>query len=188
MLFRSSCNRLNKRIEQILDFSRIAFSVVHPTECLIDMVKVTRALCDEARPYAVAAGTELVFEDTVDGPVAVKVDVELLEKAVLNLLSNAFRDVSSRGTVTMRVTTRDGWAFLQVSDTGAGIDPDDLPHVFDRFYRSPKSPGEGSGLGLSIVQGIIKAHGGRIWVESKKGAGACFVIRLPRSEDQAKAG
>ncbi len=104
---------------------------------------------------------------------------QLLERAVTNLLDNAAKWSPPDGTVTVRLA--DG--ALTVTDEGPGIDPADLPHIFDRFYRSSEARTlPGSGLGLSIVKRAAERHGGTVDVESAPGGGTTFTLVLPSSD------
>ena len=98
-----------------------------------------------------------------------------------NLLENAIRYNSTGGTVTLRTSKEPGFSTITVEDTGRGIDNDDIPHLFERFYRVDKSRSHGSGvgLGLAITAGIVKAHGGKIEVKSKLAQGSLFIVKLP---------
>jgi signal transduction histidine kinase len=95
-----------------------------------------------------------------------------------NLLGNAIKFTPEGGTVTLRAWPRDGALTVAVADTGRGIAPEDLAHVFDRFWRPQGSKGEGTGLGLYIARGVVEAHGGRVWAESSP-RGATFTFTLP---------
>jgi signal transduction histidine kinase len=89
------------------------------------------------------------------------------------------RHVPAGGHVTVRVRVEGAEARLVVEDDGPGIKPDDLPRLFDRFYRAAGAPGEGTGLGLAIAHWIVDRHGGRIEAANRPGGGAVFVVRLP---------
>ncbi|WP_405877194.1 HAMP domain-containing histidine kinase [Streptomyces sp. NBC_01136] len=105
-----------------------------------------------------------------------------LRQALGNLVSNAIRYTPADGTITLSVREEDGQVVLEVADTGSGIAPEDLPSVFDRFWRAEKSRSRrtgGSGLGLSIVRQLVAAHGGTVAVTSELGAGSVFTLRLP---------
>ncbi|VAW42325.1 hypothetical protein MNBD_CHLOROFLEXI01-4251 [hydrothermal vent metagenome] len=112
-------------------------------------------------------------------------DVDRLKQLLLNLISNAMKYTPAGGTVDVSLSKKNGWAYLRVSDTGLGIPEEDLPHIFDRFYRVDKArtreqTGEGgAGLGLAIAKWIAQAHGGNIDVSSKVGEGTTFTIILP---------
>lgn len=105
-----------------------------------------------------------------------------LQQVLHNLIENALQYTESGGRIHVRVASAPGEALLSVSDTGVGIPEDDLPYIFERFFRSKRSrrvnPG-GSGLGLSIVRWIVEAHKGKIGVESTVGKGSTFTVRLP---------
>jgi two-component system sensor histidine kinase BaeS len=115
-------------------------------------------------------------------------DRDRLGQIVRNLLGNALRHTPSGGQVSVGVEESEGRAILLVQDTGSGIAAEDLPHIFDRFYRADKSRsrrGGGAGLGLAIARQLALAHGGDIAVESAPGRGATFTLSLPLTTDIA---
>ena len=121
---------------------------------------------------------ELVAVDQV----TVLGDADRLKQLFLNLVENAIKYTPPGGTVSLSLSKKADWAFFEVSDTGTGIPPENLPHIFDRFYRVDKSRARaqgGSGLGLSIAKWIAQAHGGAIRVTSQVGEGTTFNVTLP---------
>jgi signal transduction histidine kinase len=109
-------------------------------------------------------------------------DAPRMGRVLANLVGNALQHTPAGGGVVVSAWRADGALWIEVADTGEGIQADDLPHIFDRFYRGEKSRSRdtgGSGLGLAIAQGIVQAHGGEITVESQPGAGTTFRISLP---------
>jgi len=111
----------------------------------------------------------------------VNVDPERIAQVLGNLIANALRYTPAQGRITLSAQYEAGAVAIRVRDTGPGVVPEDLPHIFDRFYRGDKSrrSGDESGLGLTIAKSLIDAHGGTISVESAPGAGATFIILLP---------
>ncbi len=107
-------------------------------------------------------------------------DVERMSQVLDNLILNAFRYTPTGGEVVLAGSTAAGKVQLQIRDNGSGIAPEDLPHIFDRFYRGDKARRESgeSGLGLAIAKSIVEAHGGEIFAESEPGKGAVFTISL----------
>ncbi len=119
-------------------------------------------------------------------PVTVRGDISRLIQCVINLLDNALTYTNSGGSVTLMVEVRDHCGCIEVQDTGIGIAPDDILHIFERFYCADPArtrKGSGSGLGLSIVDWVIHAHGGSIHVESQVGQGSTFTLSLPLVND-----
>jgi two-component system OmpR family sensor kinase len=115
-------------------------------------------------------------------PVSFTGNPEQISQVVINLVSNAIRYNSAGGMVIVKTTSDPGSAVLSVHDTGQGIASEDLPHLFERFYRADKARSgnnAGAGLGLAIAEAIIRAHGGTIDVRSELGAGSIFTVRLP---------
>jgi signal transduction histidine kinase len=101
------------------------------------------------------------------------------------LVDNAIRHSPKGGQVGVAVRPLGGGAALMVEDDGPGIRPEDLPHVFERFYRAPGAPGGGTGLGLAIAAWIVDRHGGRIEVANRPDGGARFVVNLPATGSAA---
>jgi heavy metal sensor kinase len=131
------------------------------------------------RQLAAARGVTLESHTTAGAAVA-PANESAIRRLLLALVDNAIKYTPGGGTVAVATTQRDGGVVLSVNDTGQGIDPEALPHIFERFYRADpaRSRGNGVGLGLSIAQAIAHAHGSRIAVESKPGEGARFEVLL----------
>jgi signal transduction histidine kinase len=114
----------------------------------------------------------------------VQADEQRITQVLFNLISNALRHTPAGGTITISAELREDRVLVSVRDTGTGISPEDLPHVFERFYRADRSRARstgGSGLGLTIAKQIVEAHGGQIWAQSWLGAGSTFAFSLPLS-------
>ncbi len=110
-------------------------------------------------------------------------DARQIGRVLTNLIGNAIRHTPEGGSVQVRAWPVDGRVAVEVRDSGEGISGDDLPHVFEQFYRAEKSRSRatgGSGLGLAIAKGLVEAHGGRIHVASELGKGTRFQFTLPR--------
>ena len=136
---------------------------------------------DAFRARVEQAGIHLSVEMRGETP-PIEADGQRLSRVLYNLLQNALRHTPSDGTITLRTSTSAEGVEVAVIDTGEGIAAEDLPHVFDRFYRGEKSRSRergGSGLGLAIARGIVEAHGGRIWAEANPGGGTIFRFTLP---------
>ncbi|NIV39841.1 MAG: two-component sensor histidine kinase, partial [Anaerolineae bacterium] len=133
-----------------------------------------------------AARREVTLEGRADPAVdPVVMDTQQIGRVLSNLVGNALRHTPPRGTVRVQAVAQPDGARVEIQDTGEGIPAQDLPHVFERFYRGEKSRSRatgGAGLGLAIAKGIVEAHGGSIDVESQPGQGTRFAFTLPISK------
>ena len=172
--------RLQKLVNSLLDFARIEAGRVHASYQPVDLAALTRDLASSFRSAIERAGLDLLVEcESLPGPVYV--DREMWEKIVLNLLSNAFK-FTLHGRIAVHLREDAGRARLDVRDTGVGVPPDELPRLFERFHRVESTQGrthEGSGIGLALVQELVRLHGGRIEVASELGQGSTFSVWLP---------
>ncbi len=177
---RRSALRLRRLVNGLLDLAsleagRLAL-VAHPT----DLARLTKEIASTVEPSMASAGLRFVVE-CPPLPRAARIDPSAWETIVLNLLSNAL-NYTRRGAVTLRLGTVDDRIRLVVSDTGAGIPPAVLPHIFDRFYRSPEAVArsvEGTGLGLSLVREFARALGGDVAATSTPNEGSTFTVEVP---------
>jgi two-component system, OmpR family, sensor histidine kinase BaeS len=147
----------------------------------VDPAEVLAQVATAHQGTAEAAGVALELRPEPAG--VLTADPVRLRQAVGNLVSNAVRHTPAGGTVTLACRGEGGEVVLEVRDTGSGIAPEDLPYVFERFWRAEKSRNRhtgGSGLGLSIVRKLAEAHGGSAHAASGPGGGATFTLRLPR--------
>ena len=144
-------------------------------------------ISDTLESFAARADSRgVVLEGAVDPQIdLVWAAPEKLSRILDNLLSNALRYTSSSETISLEAKIEVGSTLISVQDSGSGINPEDLPHLFDRFYRGErsrardKSPDGGVGLGLAIVKGLVEAHGGEIKVISEPGQGTTFSFTVP---------
>jgi len=133
-----------------------------------------------------AARVKEVILDTQlpDADLSVMGDAQRLTQVLLNLLSNALQHTPPGGRVVISARQAEGEIYVTVQDSGEGISPGDLPHVFERFYRADRARSRdtgGSGLGLSIAKSLVEAQGGTITVESQVGQGSIFTVSLPQA-------
>ncbi len=181
--------RLLKLVNALLDFSRIEAGRIQSRPLPTDVAAFTAELASLFQSAIEAAGLRLEMEIPA-APVVVQLDREMWEKVVMNLLSNAYK-FTFFGTirVTVRAIEGEGVA-ISVTDTGIGIAAEEVPRLFERFHRVAGAPGrsvEGSGIGLAMVQELVKLHGGTVQVDSVLGEGACFTVTLPRGAVPAQA-
>jgi two-component system phosphate regulon sensor histidine kinase PhoR len=129
-----------------------------------------------------AAARRVGLESHVDGEAAAHVAPDKIERVLFNLLTNAVRHTPADGSVAVHVERTDGEVLVRVEDTGVGLAPEAPGRMFERFWRGDHArSGGGTGLGLAIARGLVEAHGGRIWAESRSEGGARVSFTLPAS-------
>lgn len=173
--------RLRRLVEDVSLVSRTEEGQLPLDRRHVDLREVVSHALDAARPAADAGGITLQH-DLPSTPVGVDADVDRIGQVLANLLSNAIEHTPAGGTITTTVSRELDRAVVEVSDTGTGISPEHLPHVFQRFYRADpaRSHTRGSGVGLTISRAIVKQHGGQIGASSAgEGMGATVTIHLP---------
>ena len=176
--FSDAAAAMNRLIHNVLDETRIEAGDLAlrrlPTELaeLLDRVL--------AQFSAAAARKGVDFRAEAAPHTCAEIDPDRIEQVLCNLAANALKFTPAGGTVSITAAREHDRLVLRVADTGFGIAPEDLPRIFDRYWQSSDGArARGSGLGLSIAQGIVEAHGGRIWVESALGDGSTFAFTLP---------
>ncbi len=172
--------RMKALIEELLTLARIDSGELQLRCDRFDLASTAREQTELVRPLAEVKGIEI---DCESSPTEVDADSQRVAQVLVNLLTNALHHTSEGGKVSVCVRQENGSAIVSVTDTGTGIPDDDLPRIFDRFYRADKNRSRadgGSGLGLSICRTLIEAHGGSISVQSERGTGSTFEFRLPR--------
>ncbi len=172
--------RLLKLVNTLLDFSRIEAGRIEAVYEAVDLATLTTELASLFRSATEKATLNLVV-DCANIESDVYIDREMWEKIVFNLISNAFK-FTFEGEIVVSLKDLGGAVELAVSDTGTGIPASELPHLFERFHRVKGARGrsyEGSGIGLALVQELVKLHGGSVKVESEVGRGSTFTVTIP---------
>ena len=172
--------RLEKLITNFLDFARLDLHIITPLLSAVQVEKECQEVINRFEPLAEAKDIDLQVEFPNE-IIIIQADPMLVQRALGNLLENAIKYSPPQGRVVLAVHDKGQEVQFAVLDQGPGIAAQDLPHLFDLFYRGKGAAGEtGLGLGLAIVKRIVDAHGGRLWVESKEGHGTAFFFTLPR--------
>ncbi len=172
--------RLLKLVNTLLDFSRIEAGRLQATYKPTNLAACTAELASVFRSAIERAGLRLIIDCPPVGE-PVYIDREMWEKIVLNLLSNAFK-FTFEGEIEISLRRASEGVELRVRDTGTGIPADELPHVFERFHRVEGARGrtfEGSGIGLALVQELVKLHGGSVRAESEVDRGSTLIVTIP---------
>lgn len=173
------CDYLLEMVNTMLDISEAEAGAGKLKIEKSDMSGIVRDACGLFRPAAEEKGLNLISR--ISDNSFVQGDIQMLQRMMANLLDNALKYTPSGGTVTASVNTYKKWVVISINDTGIGISGDDLPHIFERFYRCDQSRAQaGIGLGLSLAMAIAKAHGGNITARSYTGKGSEFTITLPQ--------
>jgi signal transduction histidine kinase len=172
---RRAFERMNAMIQELVDSARLESGQLE-----LHRLELPAFVDDLLETSGTMAQVDRVRVQIEKSLPPVDADPERLARILLNLLNNALKYSPGESPVVVEALTEDGFVKVCVMDEGVGIAPEDLPHVFDRFYRAAKTRGtEGLGFGLYISRMMIEAHGGRIWVNSEPGKGSKFSFTLP---------
>ncbi len=169
-------------VRDLLDLSKIEAGKSLPHFETLRLKDLMSAVAESLRLQVEAKGIALVTDLPADLP-EVRADRTQMERVISNLVTNAMRHTERGGEIKISAARRDGHVAVSVCDTGGGIPPEYLPHIFDKFVQVQNAPAGGAGLGLAISKEIVEAHGGHISVQSEVRRGSTFTFTLPVTED-----
>jgi signal transduction histidine kinase len=177
-------NQMTEMVESLLTLARADEGAVPLAMEESDLREILSDVAETAGMLGESTGVR-VTSDLPETPVRMRVDLQRIREMLLNLVTNAIKYTPAGGAVGVGLSEEDGAVVMTVRDSGIGIAPGDLPHIFDRFWRADPArsrTGErpGTGLGLAITKWIAEAHGGSITVQSRPGRGTMFTVRLPK--------
>ena len=181
-------DKLTRMVNELLTLARAEAGEIRIERQNVELGRLVRSVVEQIEPVAAWKKVELRADS--EGDVRVACDPRWIERAIVNLLDNAIKFTPEGGKVEVRVGANGALAALTVRDTGIGIPPEAIPHVFERFYRADPSRSrqvDGAGLGLTLVRWIVEAHQGNVEVESQPNRGTSVTIRLPLAQAEAPA-
>jgi signal transduction histidine kinase len=188
-IIREEAHRLERMVEDLRTLSRADAGELTLNRQKISPQELLDQVAAAYRPIAQRKQISLDVESPTE-LLDILVDIDRMKQVLGNVISNAVYYTPADGKINLLATRVQKGTEFHVLDSGPGIEPEDLPHVFDRFYRTDKSrqrDSGGSGLGLAIAKSLVESHGGKIWAESRLGAGTTIVIQLPDAEDDQTA-
>ena len=178
--------RMTRMVQDLLDVAKFESGRLGIDKRLVDVAPLISEAMDMLRPLAVERGLKL-DASTVDDLPKIAADAGRVLQVFSNLIGNAIKFTPPGGLIAIRAEPAGGQTRFSVSDTGPGIPPAQLPHIFGRFWQADANDRRGIGLGLAIAKGIVEAHGGRIWVESEVGHGTTFYFTLAGGVDTRRS-
>ena len=177
---------MTRLVSNLLDLGRIETGIglkIHKVVAEEIVEQVLNSLQPQADQKNIQFSKEkAIGTEASIAPLMLEADPALLNQALFNLVDNAIKYTPVGGKVGVRIDRRGDAIVFEVLDSGIGVAPLDLPHMFEKFYRSGRREAykqRGTGLGLAIVKSIVERHGGRVWVESQLGKGSSFFIAIP---------
>ena len=180
---RSQIENLSGLINDLFELSQLETGQIQLAVETVNMNDLLSDVLESMQAQAGAKGVSLKGIFSEDAPL-IKAELAKIQRVIYNLVQNAIRHTPASGSISLATQVIPEGIQVEVADTGEGIAPEDLPHIFDQFFRGEKSRSRetgGAGLGLAIAKGIIEAHHGHIWVESQVGQGTRFRFILPAS-------
>jgi signal transduction histidine kinase len=181
-IIRRSSSRMRRLIDDLLDTASIHAGRLALHRTLEDPAQVVLDVLDAHEPLAAERGVEIIRVLELTGA-KIHCDHDRMAQVFSNLLGNAIKFCRTGDVISVRVTRDDDQARFVIADTGPGISPDELPHLFEPYWTARKRDKKGTGLGLYISKGIVDAHGGQLSVESTPGHGASFTVTLPLASE-----
>jgi len=173
-------NRLIGLVNSLLDLTKMEAGMLNYHFAQAEPARLINQCLTEILPLA--ESKHIKVETSIDQVPAVRMDTERILQVLRNLVGNAVKFTPDSGRITIVARSEAKGIEIAVSDSGPGIPPEDMERIFGRFQQLPSAGGagmKGTGLGLALVKHIVKAHGGKVWVESSKGQGSTFFIFLP---------
>ncbi|PUB09698.1 ATP-binding protein [Paenisporosarcina sp. OV554] len=174
--------RMGRLVTDLLDLARMESGRMRLYRESVTIAQVIERITQKFAQVARESNVELKFSTTVTPELTVDIDEDRIEQVLTNLIDNAIRHTSNEGNVSVRVEQHNAFVKISVEDTGSGIPTEDLPFVFERFYKADKSRTRGkggTGLGLAIAKNMVEAHDGTITVKSEETVGTIFTFTLP---------
>jgi two-component system phosphate regulon sensor histidine kinase PhoR len=171
---------LTQMVNELIELSRIETGKASLNLAPVDLNSLVQEVAVRLMPQAERKQIALITRLAIDLP-TVQGDRDRLQQVIVNILHNAVKFTPAEGIITLETLSDTSAVTVKISDSGIGISKEDLPHIFERFFKADRSRSDsGSGLGLAIARHIIQAHGGKIRVESQESKGSTFSFSLPR--------
>jgi len=179
----SEVDRLTQLVAELTELSRIETGKAELRKEPLDLNQLVDEVIAQLSPQAKRQKITITRKSAADLP-SVPADRDRVRQVIANLVHNAIKFTPTGGRITITSRALEDSSVVDISDTGIGIPKEDLPRVFERFYKGDKArAGEGTGMGLAIAKHVVEAHGGNIWVESEEGKGSTFSFSLPLQVD-----
>jgi PAS domain S-box-containing protein len=175
---RRTCEMV-RLIQDLLDISSIDAGRLRLEKSHEPVEPIVRKVMETLGPEAQQKSLNLAAASTVGAALRIDCDPHRIQQVLTNLIGNAIKFTSAGGSVLVRTESYGTEVWFSITDTGPGIPPSDLPHIFERFWSAGKGLQAGTGLGLSIAKGLVETHHGRIWAESRMGVGTTFFFTVP---------
>lgn len=176
-------NRMGRLVTELLDLARLESGYLRIYQQPLAIVKSVERMTAKFSQKAKEKDIQLTFSTDAPSDTMIYADEDRIEQVITNLVDNALRHTEEHGEVEVGVTTSDNRVRIIIQDSGYGIPKEDLPYVFERFYKADKARTRGkggTGLGLAIAKNIIDRHDGSIWVESELGKGTSFIVEIKK--------
>lgn len=188
----NKANDMDKLIDELTMYSQLDMNRIPYNFTRINIDQYLMDCCEELSIELETRGIALEYNNYANEEQFVMLDAEQMKRVITNIIGNSVKYIPAsrkKGLIRMEVFSDSGYLLIRIEDNGCGIAPEDLKHIFDRFYRTDASRNSqkgGSGIGLAIVKKVVEEHGGQIWAESKEGVGTTINLRLKKIVDKGE--